>query len=389
MKQMFPVLAAVFLLLAGSSPAGAAASTVVTGLRYSSSEGHTRLVIESRSPAPFSHETLDNPPRIVIDITGSPAPGLEPLIINDGIVSRVRIGYYSGKARFVLDAVGFKDYRVFEVPAEGDLPHRYVVDVFGGPPPKAPAPVPDLPVQRSPTVKAPPPRSGPYIVVVDAGHGGQDPGARGFSLNEKDVCLDVARGVAAELNSRPGFKAYLTRDSDVFIPLRGRSRIAEQKNADVFVSIHANASKSSTAHGTEVYFLSLSGATDEASRELAQLENSADLMGGVAPEADDDVSGILFDMQQTDMLARGSLLAESVVNALRTYSVLKTRGVKQAGFVVLKSPRIPSILVETAFITNPAENKRLASESFRNAFSKRVADGIVRYFEASSVAELR
>jgi N-acetylmuramoyl-L-alanine amidase len=155
------------------------------------------------------------------------------------------------------------------------------------------------------------------------------------------------------------------------------------------VSIHANASRASSAHGTEVYFVSLSGATDEASRELAHLENSADLIGGVTPESDDDLSEILFDMQQTDVQQKSSLLAESVVNSLRSYEVLTTRGVKQAGFVVLKSPRIPSILVETAFITNAQENKRLKSASFRKTFSRRLAQGVVRYFESVILAELR
>lgn len=387
MRHAFRWIVPMVLLALSAATAGAA--PVVTGLRYSSSEGHTRLVLEATSPAPFEHRTLENPARIVLDIEAGLGPDVEPAAIDDGIVSRVRIGDYNGKARFVLDVSAMRDYRIFEVPAEGGLPHRYVVDVFGGPPPAKPAPVPDVIPERAPVVKAPPPRSGPFIIVVDAGHGGQDPGARGFSLREKDVCLEVAKGIVADLNRRPGYKAYLTRSDDTFIPLRGRTRIAEKKDADAFVSIHANASRSSSAHGTEVYFLSLSGATDEASRELAQLENSADLMGGVAPEADDDVSGILFDMQQTDVLARGSLLAESVVNALRGYNVLTTRGVKQAGFVVLKSPRIPSILVETAFITNPSENKRLKSGSFRTTFSRRVADGIVRYFESISVAELR
>jgi N-acetylmuramoyl-L-alanine amidase len=226
------------------------------------------------------------------------------------------------------------------------------------------------------------------VIVVDAGHGGQDSGARGFSLMEKDVCLAVAKKLVAELNKRPGYEAHLTRSDDTFIPLRGRIRIAEKHDADAFVSIHNNAARSSAAHGTEVFFLSMSGATDEASRELANQENSADLIGGVSADAGDDLSSILFDMQQTDILHKGSLLAESVVNSLRTYDPLTTRGVKQAGFVVLKSPKIPSILVETAFITNPRENKLLKSDSFRTAFTRKLADGIVRFFENLNVAEL-
>jgi N-acetylmuramoyl-L-alanine amidase len=227
------------------------------------------------------------------------------------------------------------------------------------------------------------------VIVVDAGHGGQDPGAIGFRLQEKDVCLSLARKLVRELNGRPGLKAWLSRDDDSFLQLRQRTRAAEKRNADLFISIHANASRDRDARGTEVYFLSLSGATDEASHELARLENAADLMGGVAPEAEDDLSSILFDMQQTDVLQRSSLLAAAVVDALRGDPDLLTRGVKQAGFMVLKSPRIPSILVETAFITNSAENRLLRGGSFHAAFARRLADGVAGYLENVSVAELR
>lgn len=394
------ILPLLLALAIGGGPAAAeAAPAQVTGIRHSSGQGHTRIVLDMTREARYTKQVLLDPVRFVIDVEATLKPGLGPLAVDDAIVSRVRVGTAEeSPARLVIDLKSKADYRVLDVPADATNPHRIVIDFFAAPK----APVPSTRAESAPggvtgaavpprTVPNPVPRreaSGPYVIVVDAGHGGTDPGARGFKLEEKDVCLEVARKVVNELNARPGFKAHLSRDGDYFIPLRKRIEIAEKHDADAFVSIHANASKSRSAHGTEVYFLSLSGATDEASRELAHLENSADLMGGVAPEADDDLSSILFDMQQTDVLQRASLLAESVVNSLRGHASLSTRGVKQAGFVVLKSPRIPSILVETAFITNPSENKLLARTDFRQAFARRVADGVVKFFENVSVADI-
>jgi N-acetylmuramoyl-L-alanine amidase len=382
------------LVLLGFGTAPSAAASRVLGLRFSSAQAHTRVVLDLTEPSRYSHQVLANPGRMVLDLQSSIDSLIVPLTVNDDLLLRIRVGSLGeAGSRFVFDLNGAADYRISEVPRDSDRPCRLVVDFFSLPGAApgagvkgAPGPARSLP---PPPVVAVPPRNpaAPYVVVVDAGHGGEDSGARGFNIEEKDVCLSVARKVVDELNRRPGFKAYLSRDGDYFIPLRKRIEIAERRNADAFVSIHANASRSRSARGTEVYFLSLSGATDEASRELAHLENSADLVGGVAPEADDDLSSILFDMQQTDVQQKGSLLAESVVNSLRGYGPLLTRGVKQAGFVVLKSPRIPSILVETAFITHPQENSLLKKAAFRNDFAGRVVDGIARYFASVSTAD--
>lgn len=387
MRFLPALLSAVATLAIAAGPASSADSRILR-LRHGSLEGNTRVVIELSKPTRFESMRLDDPPRVVVDFEARSDLPLDPLVIEDQRVLRVRPSASTGgRTRIVTDLRDVLDYRIFEVPADGDKPHRVVMDFFGPPKPapatareEAAAPAPDPP---SPAVIPPPARTTPLTVVLDAGHGGQDPGARGPEAEEKEICLAVARRVAAEINRRPGYRARLTRDDDIFIPLRRRTELADRAGADAFVSIHCNASRDSRARGTEVYFLSLSGATDEASRELARLENAADLMGGVAPEADDDLSSILFDMQQTDVLQRGSLLAESVVNSLREHGSLTTRGVKQAGFVVLKSPKIPSILVETAFITNPQEHRLLRSEEFQASFARRLADGIVEYFAAT------
>ena len=384
-----------FLALQGE----ALARPRVTAIRRSSGQGHTRIVLDLTEPARYLHQSLKAPDRMMIDLAADLDASVVSHTIDDDVIVGVRIGPGEQGSRIVFDLKGPADYRVTKIERDRYRPHRVVIDLFGGvaaPAPRAGAQTPRTrsnpttdgsAVPSPPVAQARPERTKPFLVVVDAGHGGEDPGARGFHLEEKDVCLSVARHLVEELNTRPGFQARLSRDGDYFIPLRKRIQIAERHNADAFVSIHANASKSRSARGTEVYFLSLSGATDEASRELAHLENSADLIGGITPEAEDDLSSILFDMQQTDVLQKGSLLAEAVVNSLRGYAPLQTRGVKQAGFVVLKSPRIPSILVETAFITHREENSLLKKADFRKTFARRVADGVVKYFASVSVTD--
>jgi len=392
-------LSQVFLLLAvaavwGAGIVSAAEPPRVTRIRQSSEKGSTRVVVELSQPTAWKQMALDGPKRVVLDIDATADPSVTAMGVGDGRLHRIRIGAQGeGALRVVFDVDAIVDYRAFELPADAEQPARVVFDFFGREPSAGATVAPSTDGERKtpavPAIVSAPARTRPITVVVDAGHGGQDPGARGHGNDEKDICLAIARKVAAEIEKRPGFRARLTRDDDRFIPLRGRIDVAEKHDADAFVSIHCNAAKSSAATGTEVYFLSLSGATDEASRELARLENSADLMGGVAPEADDDLTSILFDMQQADNLQRGSILAASVMESLGGHPDLSTRGVKQAGFVVLKSPRIPSILVETAFITNSKESRLLASGTFQTAFARRVAEGVGRFFESTALAGLR
>lgn len=385
------LLAALVLVFAGAGAATLAATAArVEGVRFSVGTGSTRIVFDLDRDARATSTLLKDPDRLLVDIQATPSEGLGPISVDGELVTRVRVGSAdAGQTRFIIDLRAPCDHRLLTLAAADGKPDRVVVDLFAlpDPNPRKPPPAPK-PEPRPAARKAPAPAP-VRVVVVDAGHGGADPGASAFELKEKDVCLDVARLVVQELNRRKGFRGVLTRDEDVFIPLRGRTAMADRKAADAFVSVHANAARNSQARGTEVYFLSLSGATDEASRELAELENSADERGGVVAAAEDDLSSILFDMQQTEILHRGSLLAESVVKSLDGWRLVAARGVKQAGFVVLKSPRIPSILVETAFITNPEENRLLARPEFRREMARRIASGIVDYFTSTSVAELK
>jgi N-acetylmuramoyl-L-alanine amidase len=260
----------------------------------------------------------------------------------------------------------------FILRASDGNPDRVVIDVPAPPNPEAERAL----AEQVSELK----RSSRMIIAVDAGHGGEDPGAIGYHrLQEADVTLAIAKKLKVELEQIPGVTAFLTRTGDYFIPLRQRIDIARRYQADVMISIHCNASRDRGATGTEVYFLSLTGATDEAARSLAEKENAADLVGGAGAGAGDDLMSILFDLRQNDTIRRSSELAEQVIDALGEDNRLTTRGVKQAGFVVLKAPEIPSVLVETAFITNPREAAMLKDGHFQAKVAELVATGVQGY----------
>lgn len=229
-----------------------------------------------------------------------------------------------------------------------------------------------------------PQRSGPRVVIVDPGHGGADPGAVGKGLREKDVCLDVAKRLAAALNKVPGYRAVISRQDDRRIPLAERMRFAEREGADLFISIHVNAAPSSRASGAEVFFLSIGAATDRAAAEVARLENEAD--PDFVVQEDEALRGLPFaiDLRQADTLLRSSRIAEVVLDVLTARGLAESRGVKQAGFAVLKSFQVPSILVEVGFISSPAERKKLKSSDYRQRLAEALASGVWRYFGQSA-----
>ncbi|MBI3742857.1 MAG: N-acetylmuramoyl-L-alanine amidase, partial [Chloroflexi bacterium] len=203
---------------------------------------------------------------------------------------------------------------------------------------------------------------------------------------EKNVNLSIARDLVDELNQTSSMRAFLTRNSDYFVPLRERYHIAERMKADLFVSVHCNSSRRrGSGNGTEVFFLSLHGASDQADADLANLENAADLVGGVPARADDDLVNILYDVKRAAALEKSQLLAESLLDHLATDHRLESRGVKQAGFAVLKSVEFPSVLVETAFINNPAEAKLLRSANFQLQLGRQIATGVASYFERPGI----
>jgi N-acetylmuramoyl-L-alanine amidase len=223
------------------------------------------------------------------------------------------------------------------------------------------------------------------IIAVDAGHGGQDPGAIGRSgTREKDVVLAIAKALAGRINSEPGMRAVLTRDNDTFVVLRDRMHRARLAKADLFVSVHADSIRDRNISGASVYVLSDRGATSEAARWLAERENSADLMGGVKlDDKDNALASVLIDLSQTASLSASMTAAERVLSSLDGVSEVRKSRVQQAGFVVLKSPDIPSMLVETAYISNPSEEGRLRTDRYQGKLAEAIFTGLRGYFERS------
>ncbi len=250
-----------------------------------------------------------------------------------------------------------------------------------------PAPVRQPPRQQ--VASAPPPRpeprqpARPLVIAIDAGHGGQDPGAIGKGgRREKDVTLAISRELARQINATPGLKAYLTRDADVFIPLYKRARLAREADADIFVSIHADAAENRSADGSSVYVLSLKGASSQRARWLADKENAADLIGGVrVAQASNTLNSVLLDLTQSGNMRASEDAASQVLAGLQRVGNIHKRDIERANFAVLRTADMPSMLVETAFISNPAEEQRLGDPAFQRKLASAVLDGINIYFE--------
>jgi len=229
------------------------------------------------------------------------------------------------------------------------------------------------------------------VIAVDAGHGGQDPGATGHSgTHEKDVVLAIARALARRIDRQPGMHAVLTRDRDEFLTLRERIRRARAARADLFVSVHADSVRDSAISGSSVYVLSERGATSEAARWLAKRENDADLMGGVSlADKNDQLASVLLDLSQSASISSSMQAAQDVLDALREVGAVRKARVQQAGFVVLKSPDIPSMLIETAYISNPAEERRLDTVSHQQQLAEAIFSGLRAYFAHNPPAGTR
>jgi len=222
----------------------------------------------------------------------------------------------------------------------------------------------------------------PLIIAIDAGHGGQDPGAHGPSgTREKMITLAIAKELARQVNATPGLKAYLTRDTDVFIPLTQRYQKARAAKADLFVSIHADSSPSPEARGSSVFVLSQRGASSQAARWLASQENAADLVGGVKlQDKDDTLASVLLDLSQSATMKASEDMAGQVLDGLKRLGKTHKHEIERANFVVLRSPDVPSMLVETAFISNPDEERRLNDPAQQSQLARAVLDGVTAYF---------
>lgn len=415
----------------------ALAGSAVRGVRMSEAADHTRFVFDLSAPARHTLSHASGPDRLIIDVAGTSLQGsLQTLDLARAPVSRIRSGMYNPTdLRVVLDLSAPVEAKSFLLPPGEGAGHRLVVDVYplaavsrapasvkdAQATPAAPIPAtapvsvaattppggaslpptprtepladPEPPPQRAPSPpaavtpeRAPVPPAAvtgrDILIAVDAGHGGEDPGALGpRRVREKDVVLAIAKELAERINRQPGYRAMLVRKGDYFIPLKKRRDIARAARADLFVSVHADAFTHSRAFGSSVYALSPRGATSVSAAFLADRENGADLIGGVNLGAKDDVlAGVLTDLSMTATMDASLGVGSRVLGSMGKVSRLHKRRVEQAGFVVLKSPDMPSILVETGFISNPAEAERLGTRSYQRTMARAIFEGLGNYF---------
>lgn len=406
------------------------AATIVAVRTWPADE-YTRVTLEMDSELKAEHFTLENPDRLVVDIQGlSINATINNLVSkikpNDPYISSVRVAQNRPEVvRLVLDLKQPIAPQVFTLKPIGEYKYRLVLDLY----PKvaqdpllaimneadkdplaevledlaqnsaADAPVPSVPGQKLPPVAkqprapaaAPPiasePRGGnrPILIALDPGHGGEDPGAIGRSgTREKDIVLSIARRLKKLIDSQPNMRAYLTRDNDYFVPLHVRVQKARRVKADLFISIHADAWIKPSARGSSVFALSQNGATSAAARWMAKRENEADLIGGVdLGSHNKQVAQVLLDLSTAAQINDSVRVGDRILGEIGKISRLHKKSVERAGFAVLKAPDIPSILVETAFISNPEEERLLRSPSHQDKIAQAMLTGISGYFASS------
>jgi N-acetylmuramoyl-L-alanine amidase len=404
---------------------GHATPIAVSAARIWPAQDYTRLTLESKHAIRYNMFTLNNPERLVIDLNdvklGNALNNLPKLVGNDDpYIKSVRVGRFKpGVVRLVLDLKAEVKPQLFVLKPVAEYGYRLVLDVYpiqpvdpmmalldnipgtASTPSATSKPVENVPADDKlqmaqslssdndkqvpgSTMPPNPPemRARTLIIAIDAGHGGEDPGARGrHGSLEKNVTLAIARKVKELVDKEPNMRGVLIRDGDYFIPLMGRVAKARKANADLFVSIHADAFINSKARGSSVFALSEHGATSTAARWLAKKENEADLIGGVNIAVKDPyLARTLLDLSQTATINDSMKLAKYVLNNLGDINDLHRGHVEQAGFAVLKSPDIPSILVETAFISNPSEERRLNDKSYQMKVARAILGGIDHYF---------
>lgn len=402
------------------------AENTITAARVWPAKEYTRLAIEATSPVSYKQLSLKNPERLVLDLEGVELNAVlkslaDKILSDDPYILKVRVAQYQPTVvRVVIDLKTEVKSKVFTLPPAGDYKNRLVLDIFPLQDPlmalldqqKSAATAPDASQSANPpsedktdtppqdavadTVAPPPPtaedkplveKSGRRMITIaiDAGHGGEDPGARGATgLHEKDVTLAIAKQLKAKIDAEPNMRGVLTRDGDYFIPLHGRVVKARKLQADLFISIHADAFTNPSARGSSVFALSERGATSATARYLAKKENESDLIGGVSLDDKDPLlAKTLLDLSQTATINDSLKLANAVLDQVGNVNVLHKNHVEQAAFAVLKSPDIPSILVETAFISNPEEERKLSSPAHQEKLAESILIGIKKYFASN------
>ncbi|MCP4431458.1 MAG: AMIN domain-containing protein [Gammaproteobacteria bacterium] len=361
-----------FALLTGARTGLAQSKAALTGIRISQADNdHTRIVFDLSKNIEHNIFALSEPHRIVVDLIETRTSSA---LISDkkstsllkGIRSAARA---TGELRVVFDLKGKVRPRSFALQPDGSSGHRLVIDLHSTN--LSPTPILTSQQKRRKQKKE-------FIIALDPGHGGRDPGAIGKrGTREKDVTLAVAKKMKAIINRTNGYRAILTREGDQFIALRNRVEKAREMQADLFVSLHADSFRSPKVKGASVYALSLNGASSEAARWIAEKENKSDLIGGISLDDKDDlIASVLLDLSQTATIQDSLELGNDVLKQIGKVSSLNNSKVQQAGFAVLKAPDMPSILIETAFLSNPAEERKLRNSKHQQKLAKAVFAGI-------------
>jgi len=410
-------------------------------MRMSQTDSDTRVVFDFNEEVKYKVFKLHTPERLVIDLKNTTLrSGLDITQSNNNLIKKIRHAPWKETSlRIVFDLKQPIKYIAKPLQPTNGLPYRLIIDIHADgvgaeavtltptPKPDSVSITPSKPIAAKPAVIAPPkppavepepkkvevikpkptPKPEPkpvvqeepkkptvskstktitkrdIVIAIDPGHGGKDSGALGNKgTKEKDIVLAISKRLAKLVNDEPGMRAYLTRDRDVFIPLRHRIKRARDNNADMFISIHADAFKNTKAKGASVFVLSEKGASSEAAQLLADKENAADLAGGLKliEGKDDLLAEVLIDLSQTASLEGSLEVGNTILSGLKRVGNVHKKHVESAAFVVLKSPDIPSVLVETAFISNPAEEKKLKSSSHQNKLARAIMSGIRNYF---------
>ncbi len=395
--------------------AGVVQAASVKATRLWPSPEYSRITVEADAAIAFKHFSLANPNRLVVDLEGvNPEAALTDIsskvVAQDAYIAGIRVALNRpGVTRLVVELKTEARPQVFTLKPTGDYGHRLVIDLYpasaatleslvenaiGRAERKADARTSaDKPAQAAGAARdargnaaaraAQPDYVRLITIAIDPGHGGEDPGAIGANgTREKDITLSIGRRLKGMIDKTENMRAYLTRDGDYFLPLHERVNRARKVQADLFVSVHADAFIKPHARGSSVFALSEKGATSAAARWLAQRENDADLIGGVNVAVNDVyLKQTLIDLSQTAQIADSLRVGKAVLEELGGINRLHKPHVEQAGFAVLKAPDIPSILVETAFISNPEEEKRLNDEAYQDQMARAIVNGIKRYFE--------
>jgi N-acetylmuramoyl-L-alanine amidase len=363
---------------------GPAAASRITDIRFWSAPDRTRVVLDLTEPVQYEGTSQENPPLLNLELKGSLQTSKREVSVNDFSLSKITLSEQKkGKVEIVFFQTKPLNANIFLLKPFEDKPYRLVIDLV------------DISLekkeqeerQRQKEVK---PR-GMKTVVIDPGHGGEDPGAVGPKKTmEKDVVLKIGEKVLSYVSQNREIKAFLTRKGDYFIPLEDRVKMAREYGADLFLSLHADGSFNPQARGSSVYCLSLSGATDQAAKVLADKENLSNILGGAFSRPTDlsknhDLNQILLDLKLNDTMRESFRFAELILSNVRAINPVKFPSYRQANFVVLRAPEIPSVLTETAFITNREDERLLNRDDFQERLGRTLATTIKRFFDASGL----